>query len=181
MKKFNFSFAKRQIGIGLLELMLSLSIIAVLLVMATRYYMSAALNSRVNQTADALLSLPAAAECWAASSTNSAAGSTGTYNGINLYAISYTDKCYPTSLVAKSDTSGKSLLTPYGNLAISSTSSKVCANVVATNNAEAQLIAKKICPADFNKLGTTSATFYYEAITQSCDTAALCTSAAPNS
>lgn len=39
---------KRQRGIGLLELMLSLSIIAILLVMATRYFMAANESQKLN-------------------------------------------------------------------------------------------------------------------------------------
>jgi Tfp pilus assembly protein PilE len=39
-------------GIGLLELMLSLAIIAILLIMATRYYQSASTNQKINQAVD---------------------------------------------------------------------------------------------------------------------------------
>ena len=41
----------KQRGIGLLELMLSLAIIAILLVMATRYYIITSRSQQVNQTA----------------------------------------------------------------------------------------------------------------------------------
>ncbi len=43
---------RRQKGIGLLELMLSLAIIAILLIMATRYYQSASLNNKINACVD---------------------------------------------------------------------------------------------------------------------------------
>ena len=43
---------RRQSGIGLLELMLSLAIIAILLIMATRYYQSASESNKINQAVD---------------------------------------------------------------------------------------------------------------------------------
>ena len=43
---------QRQRGIGLLELMLSLAIIAILLIMATRYYQSASLQNKINACVD---------------------------------------------------------------------------------------------------------------------------------
>lgn len=42
----------RQRGIGLLELMLSLAIIAILLIMATRYYQTASNNNAINSAVD---------------------------------------------------------------------------------------------------------------------------------
>ena len=48
MKK-RFTTGYKQAGISLLEVMLSLSIIAVILVMATRYYFLASNAQRVNQ------------------------------------------------------------------------------------------------------------------------------------
>jgi len=53
-------FSKKQRGIGLLELMLSLAIIAVLLVMATRYYESANMEEQMNQMAGVLFAIRAA-------------------------------------------------------------------------------------------------------------------------
>ena len=174
MKKFNMSLGKKQIGIGLLELMLSLAIIAVLLVMATRYYMSASMNSRINQTVSAILGLPAAAECWSSSGSNTA--NQGTYAGIDLYAVSYTDKCFPTALVQNTAAS-KNLVTPYGNMAVTSTSSLVCVELKATPKEELQQIAGKICKN--NSSGFTiagiSTSFFYEAIRQSCSLTTTCT------
>lgn len=166
---------KRKLkGIGLLELMLALAIIAVLLVMATRYYMSASLNSRINQTGDALTSLPAAGECWAGSASNSSYP--GTYQGLNLYTVAYTDKCYPSSLVSKSDTSTgttQKIVTPYGDLTVTAeansltvvVSSQVGTSTIPTN--ELQLLAGKICPRNFS-IETGATSFTYEAVTQQC-------------
>lgn len=52
---------KNQRGIGLLELMLSLAIIAVLLVMATRYYKSADEGQKVNNSISLLTGIAGAA------------------------------------------------------------------------------------------------------------------------
>lgn len=48
-------------GIGLLELMLSLAIIAILLIMATRYYQSTSQSQKVNQAAGDIQAILAAA------------------------------------------------------------------------------------------------------------------------
>jgi len=170
MKKFNISITKKHMGIGLLELMLSLAIIAVLLVMATRYYMSAAMNSRINQTIDAIMGLPAAAECWASSGSNTS--NPGNYTGLNLYAVSYTDKCFPTSLVHNDASKTAALVTPYGDMTVSSTSTHVCILVNATPSTELSQIAGKLCRGSFT-LGT-GASFMYEAITQQCSAATTC-------
>lgn len=50
----------RQCGIGLLELMLALAIIAVLLIMATRYYQSTSQSQKVNQAASDIQAIVAA-------------------------------------------------------------------------------------------------------------------------
>lgn len=50
MKKMSTQLLAK--GIGLLELMLSLAIIAILLIMATRYYQSASTNQKINQAVD---------------------------------------------------------------------------------------------------------------------------------
>ena len=53
---------QRQLGIGLLELMLSLAIIAILLIMATRYYQSASDANKRNQALDMFSATNAAVE-----------------------------------------------------------------------------------------------------------------------
>jgi len=161
MKQKNKVLNKKQIGIGLLELMLSLAIISVLLVMATRYYMSTSLNSRINQTLNSVLGLPAAAECWLGSSSNTS----GNYTGFDLSIIAGADKCFPSNMV-----SGKLLVTPYGNFSVSSKASLVCVAIAIPNLEEAKQLAAKLCK------GTTitKSTFYYEAIRQTCADADPC-------
>lgn len=61
MKKLNFLQRKKQRGISLLEVMLSLSIIAIILVMATRYFFTASESQRVNQAKAQVTAVLAAA------------------------------------------------------------------------------------------------------------------------
>lgn len=55
---------KQQRGIGLLELMLSLAIIAILLVMATRYFLVASMNEKINTTISTIGGMQGAVTCW---------------------------------------------------------------------------------------------------------------------
>ena len=57
----NFLLNKKHGGIGLLELMLSLAIIAILLIMATRYYGAASRSEKVNAGVALVQSIAAAA------------------------------------------------------------------------------------------------------------------------
>ena len=70
---------KRQTGFGLLELMLSMVIVALLLIMATRYYQSARSNARINEGVGLISSILNAAN-------NIAIGS-GSYSGATTSAI----------------------------------------------------------------------------------------------
>ncbi len=53
-------------GIGLLELMLSLAIIAILLVTATRYYVTTKSSQQVNEAAQMVTAVYSAAQAWLA-------------------------------------------------------------------------------------------------------------------
>lgn len=55
---------RHQKGIGLLELMLSLAIIAILLIMATRYYQSASDQNKRNQAVDMFAAVNGAVEAY---------------------------------------------------------------------------------------------------------------------
>ena len=61
---------KRQQGIGLLELMLSLAIIAILLIMATRYYQSARTGQQVNDGISLVTAIVAGSESWVLGQSN---------------------------------------------------------------------------------------------------------------
>lgn len=75
----NVKSLKKQGGIGLLELMLSLAIIAVLLVMATRYYESAQTGERVNDVVSIFQAMRASAANYSAGSPN--------YNDVTFQAL----------------------------------------------------------------------------------------------
>lgn len=60
----------KQLGIGLLELMLSLAIISVLLVMATRYYSSARQAQQVNDAISLTEAIIAGSENWVIGKNN---------------------------------------------------------------------------------------------------------------
>ena len=66
--------SKRHAGFGLLELMLSMVIVALLLIMATRYYSSASTSEKINEALQGLSAVGSAAD--------QAALNTGSYAGI---------------------------------------------------------------------------------------------------
>lgn len=70
---------KRQTGFGLLELMLSMVIVALLLIMATRYYQSARSNARINEGVSLISSIVNAA--------NNIAIGTGDYSAVSNTSI----------------------------------------------------------------------------------------------
>lgn len=59
----------KQQGISLLELMLSLAIIAILLVMATRYYETTRMSQQVDEAAEMVTAVYAAGNSWLESNT----------------------------------------------------------------------------------------------------------------
>src|SRR3989338_2429435 len=69
----------QESGIGLLELTLALAIIAVLLLMATRYYQMARFSQQINEGIDVIQSVHGAAERWHAINDN--------YADISLQAL----------------------------------------------------------------------------------------------
>jgi type II secretory pathway pseudopilin PulG len=144
----------RQFGIGLLELMLSLAIIAVLLVMATRYYMTAGQSSRINQAVDAYGGLAAAAASWAQSNG-------GSYSNLDLTTAD-SNGWIPHSLVKdKND-----LNTPWGPQKFTSSPSDVIIdNFLAgvTSEKEKTDLKSKLCGA-----ADTSGNTAYSVVTQTC-------------
>lgn len=75
----NLNKANTQRGIGLLELMLSLAIIAVLLVMATRYFIVTSRSQQVNQASTQIGALQGAISNWK--------GANPTYTGLTPAAL----------------------------------------------------------------------------------------------
>lgn len=78
--KLNKYFAKQR-GIGLLELMLSVAIIAILLIMATRYYKSASQGEKIANSISVLSGIIAAESQFAELNQGSY---TATFNQLNL-------------------------------------------------------------------------------------------------
>lgn len=78
-----FSLYNRQRGIGLLELMLSLAIIAILLVMATRYFTSARQGQQVAAAVSMVNAITAAASNY--TSTQGAGAAPGSIGLIKSY------------------------------------------------------------------------------------------------
>ncbi len=75
---------KRQSGISLLEVLLSLSIIAIILIMATRYFFVASNNDKMNTTVSQVGALIAAAHIWKGANSNYSVDGTS----INLNELS---------------------------------------------------------------------------------------------
>lgn len=74
-----FRSIKNQLGISLLEIMLSLSIIAIILIMATRYFFVATTNNKMNATISQVAGLISAAESWKSIRTN--------FDGLSIQAL----------------------------------------------------------------------------------------------
>lgn len=82
-------------GVGLLELMLSLAIIAILLIMATRYYQSASENNKRNQAVDMFSAVNGAVQTWKIDQLASSSGGPGTTVTIeNLVSGGYLPPSY---------------------------------------------------------------------------------------
>lgn len=101
-KKFGFAM---QQGIGLLELMLSLAIIAILLVMATRYFLVTSYSQKLNQVTQEMAQLKGAVYSWK--------GGNADYGD----ATDISDKLIAQGLVAsgdiKEDNGVKTIVTPW--------------------------------------------------------------------
>lgn len=78
MRQWN-ALNRNQTGISLLEVLLSLSIIAIILVMATRYFFVANNNNKINTTVSQVGGLVAAVNTWKGIKT--------TYEGLSVQAL----------------------------------------------------------------------------------------------
>lgn len=70
---------KKQLGISLLEVLLSLSIIAIILVLATRYFFVATNNNKVNTAVSQVSGIVAAVHTWKGINTS--------YEGVNVQVL----------------------------------------------------------------------------------------------
>jgi Tfp pilus assembly protein FimT len=112
--KWKIANRKSQRGIGLLELMLSLSIIAVLLVMATRYYLAARQEQQVNNAISMIHGIVAGTANWALGQQS------GGYAGVSITELA-TGNFIPTSFNGSGNGGGAD---PWGgDLKVTSSSS----------------------------------------------------------
>jgi type II secretory pathway pseudopilin PulG len=91
-------------GIGLLELMLSLSIIAILLIMATRYYLVTSFSQKLNQATAQITQLQSASYSWK--------GQKGNYNPAGGTPIS-APELINAGLIAQGDISSGNIVNPW--------------------------------------------------------------------
>ncbi|MCH9770086.1 MAG: prepilin-type N-terminal cleavage/methylation domain-containing protein [Gammaproteobacteria bacterium] len=97
-----YSAVKKQRGISLLEVLLSLSIIAIILIMATRYFFVANENKNVNQVRAQIGALLAATQLWK--------GSNPSYENLSLEQLISTGD-FPSSANVKNN----KLYDPWGD------------------------------------------------------------------
>ena len=125
MKK-RFTTGCKQAGISLLEVMLSLSIIAIILVMATRYYFLASNAQRVNQTRQQIATIIAGVQLWKESSS-------ATYSGLGSNGIQTLVNAGDLVKTADYDSTTGNLYNPWSRpITLSATSSGQSATISTT-------------------------------------------------
>jgi type II secretory pathway pseudopilin PulG len=129
-------FRKKQIGIGLLELMLSLAIIAILLVMATRYYLSASLSSNINEVISNIQGVTGCYENWRQAYMSGS--NPKSYTDFNL------QDCVANGWFPASNASGENLITPWGTANLTETSTDITVNVTTANETQAKNLYVKL-------------------------------------
>lgn len=105
---------KKQAGIGLLELMLSLAIIAVLIIMATRYYQSTRQSQLVSQAVDQVNAVISAVGNWRVG-VSGYTGQDAAGNGLSyetLYGQGYLPKVWGTTSATASPWSSDMSISP---------------------------------------------------------------------
>ena len=116
----------KQAGISLLEVMLSLSIIAIILVMATRYYFLASNAQRVNQTRQQIATIIAGVQLWKESSS-------ATYAGLGANGIQTLIDAGDLVKTADYDSSTGNLFNPWARpVTLTATSSGQSATIATT-------------------------------------------------
>jgi Tfp pilus assembly protein PilE len=128
MQKINNLIFRRAKGIGLLELMLSLAIIAILLVMATRYYLSASLASDVNEVVSNIQAVEGCLANWRPKKLTDFTLSTCVTNG-----------WFP-----EASASGDNMVTPWGNATITTSLTDITIAVIAKTNKQAASLYSKL-------------------------------------
>lgn len=105
MKRLRLSMRKQK-GISLLEVLLSLSIISIILVMATRYFFVANRNDKVNTVRQQVGSLISAIESWKSQNA--------TYLGLSVGTLSKEGFMANSSYMVNPGSSNANLNNPWG-------------------------------------------------------------------
>jgi len=118
MKNLKMKFKKSTRAIGLLELMLSLAIIAVLLIMATRYYSSASGTQKVQSATDMVNAIKAGVANYIAGSNIGLSDNDKDTTSVTIGSLVKAGYL-PTSFQGSADDDGgddgTSLITPWGD------------------------------------------------------------------
>jgi prepilin-type N-terminal cleavage/methylation domain-containing protein len=152
MIKIRSLLKHNQKGIGLLELMLSLAIIAILLVMATRYYLTASLSSSTNEVVSNLQGATGCVENWRQAYMW---GSTPkTYNDFKL------SDCVKNDWFPAASAYNDNLVTPWGAATITTSVNDIIVKIRTTKEQQAKSLYIKL-GGDINKwrAGTTEVDF----------------------
>lgn len=141
-------------GIGLLELMLSLAIIAVLLIMATRYYASASASQKIQASIDQVNAIRSAVQNATAGATSATLGSLTLGS---LVAAGYLPLSFMDAATVSAAASLSTAISPYGT-AVSMTAGSTSLNIslVAPNNETCTAIANKVNATSQSQAATCS-------------------------
>lgn len=131
-----FKLRNKQTGIGLLELMLSLAIIAILLVMATRYYLSASLSSNINEVVSNIQGVTGCYENWRQAYISG--NNPKSYTDFNL------QDCVTNGWFPAASASGNDLITPWGTATFTKTNTDITVNVSTANETQAKNLYVKL-------------------------------------
>lgn len=110
----NVSLRRTQRGVSLIELMLALAIIAIILVIATRYFARANLSQQISNATDQVMGVRAAANSY----LNDKSGQTVTLNMGTLVGAGY----LPQSYAGTTGTAGVGINPWNGNISVAYTS-----------------------------------------------------------
>jgi len=129
-------------AIGLLELMLSLAIIAVLLIMATRYYSSASSSSKIQGAVDQVNAIRSAVQNATAGASSASAGSlTIGY----LVAAGYLPLSFVDAASVSAAETLSTAISPYGtSVGMSATATGLTISMDTPNKQTCEAIANKV-------------------------------------
>lgn len=134
----NVSLRRTQRGVSLIELMLALAIIAIILVIATRYFARANLSQQVSNATDQVMGVRAATNSYLGDKAGS--GATITLSIGNLVTTGY----LPESYKGTSGTAGNGVNPWNGNISVSTASGKYTITTTDVPAAACDLLKEKL-------------------------------------